>query len=326
MRVPAVALVSALCAALLAGCGPDRIPPPETPAPGVASPADALPGDLDVALRLDLHRMREALGPAAVASLERRAPGRSGAEGGDARLMSQAFQQADTVWIALRPEPRAGLMDNVIVLEGHFADVDPEKFPTDPRWRPARDLGGAWRLYSRARPAKRAAPARIYAHSDRLLVFVSTAEIDSASRAIEQHAGDDHVEPEAKGAISVAARLPPLAGLIADRSPAAARLLQRGRKLSADADLDAQGLEAELDVEFDTAGHAGSAADAAGLLAKGVAGQGGATAAVARALHIESVGKSLVVRVQLTRKELSELMACARSPGQCASQDGGKAD
>jgi hypothetical protein len=321
MRALPILLVSAL----VAGCGAERIPPPSTPAPGLASPAQAIPGDLDVALRLDLHRMRDALGPAAVAALERRAPGRAGAEAGNARLIAQAFKHADTVWIALRPEARAELMDNVIVLEGSFAGLDPQSFPTRPRWGPPVDLGADWRLYSRARPPNRAAPARIYVHSDSLLVFVSTAEIDSAKRAIEQHAGDEHMEPEAKGAMSIAARLPPLAGLIASRSPAAARLLGRGTKLSADADLGARGLDAELDVDFDSADHARSAADAAGLLAKGVAGEGGATAAVARALHIESVGKSLVVQVKLTREQLARLTACASSQEQCGAAGAGEA-
>ncbi len=314
------ALAMLLAFALLSACGPEHIPPPKTPAPGLSSPSDAIPGDLDVALRLDLHRMRDALGPAAVAELERRTPGDASAEGADARLMAEAFQHADTVWIALRPEPRAALMDNVIVLEGRFGQFDPQHFPTQPRWRAPVDLGGAWRLYSRARPDARAAPARIYARSNNLLVFVSTAEIDSAARAIEKRAGDEHMDPEAKGAVSIAARLPPLAGLIAARSPAAARLLGKGTKLSAEADLGAQGLSAELDVAFETADDARAAADAAGLLASSVAGQGGATAVVAKALHIESVGKSLVVRVSLTRRELAELTACARSPEHCAAQ------
>lgn len=311
-----------LAAALLAGCAPEHIPPPTTPTPSLSSPDQAIPGDLDVAVRLDLHRMRDALGPETVAELERRTPGRAGAEGAEARLMARAFHDADTVWIAVRPEPRVELMDNVIVLEGHFADFKPQSFPTQPRWRPSVDLGADWRLFSRDTPATRAAPARIYEHSDTLLVFVSTAEIDSAVRCIEKHAGDEHMDPEDKGAISIAARLPPLVGLIDKRSPAAARLLSRATKLSADADLDAQGLEAELDVDFDSADHARSAADAAGLLAKGVAAEGGTTAAVAKALHIESVGKSLVVRVAIPRDKLAVLTLCAHSPDKCASQKG----
>ncbi len=321
MKAHSILLVSAL----LSACGPEHVPPPATPAPSVTSPDQAIPGDLDVAVRLDLHRMRDALGPATLAALERRTPGRAGAEGGEARLMAQAFKHADTVWIAVRPEARPELMDNVIVLEGHFAGLRPGDFPTQPRWGLPVDLGGDWRVFSRATPAARAAPARIYAHSDSLLVFVSTAEIDSAQRCIEKRAGDDHMEPEAKGAMSIAARLPPLAGLIEKRSPAAARLLSSASKLSADADLGAQGLDAELDVDFDSEDHAKTAADAAGLLAKGVAGEGGATAAVAKALHIESVGKSLVVRVKMTREKLAELTVCARAPEKCQAEHGAEA-
>lgn len=297
MRGRAAAL--ALLCALLSACSASRIPPPAEPAPTVANPQDAVPGDLDVVVRVDLARMRDALGKAAIDQLSKRAPG-----AGEGRILDAALPHADTAWIAFRPSSRPENMDNVIVLSGHFADIDPRALGP---WGPPSDLGAGWRVYARTKPAARAAPARVYARTDELLVLVSTAEIDAAERSVEQGAGDAHPDPPAKGALSVAARLPPLAALLSARSTKAARLFSQGRTLTANADIGATGLVAEIDLAFDDAEIATRTADAAGLLARAVAEQGGAAGKIAARLHIESVGQSVVVKLELTPQELAAL-------------------
>ena len=68
----------ACVALLLAGCAARRAAPP--PAPSVEDPAGIVPPDLDLVLRLDLGRLRDALGQGALDELTRRAvrPGGGG--------------------------------------------------------------------------------------------------------------------------------------------------------------------------------------------------------------------------------------------------------
>jgi hypothetical protein len=290
---------------LCCSCGPKPIPPPDTPAPALARPVDAIPADLDVVVRVDLARMRRALGPGAVAALRDRA---AGAEGADRRLLEQALAAADTVWIAFRPGLAPDKTDQVVVLRGNFEKLDPRSHDAEPAWQLPIDLGGGWRLYRRPKPSTRAAPARIYLRVDDLLVFVSSAEIDSAERSIEARVRDDDLEPPEKGAVSVAARLKPLSRTLLERSPAAARLLARGQRLTASADLDADGLRAEIELSFDTEEDARDVADAAGLLVAALAENGDLPKSLAESLRIEAVGTSMVVRLSLGAEELVGLI------------------
>lgn len=301
----------------VAACGPTYTAPPRAASPEVSGPAQAIPGDLDIVVRVDLHKMRDALGPNAVKALGHRTPGDTLRAAGDAELYDAALRNADTVWFALRPGDSLDDTDNVVVMKGHFAHVDPQNYPCLPRWRSARDLGAAWRLYERAMPTLRSAPARIYARADDLLVFVSSAEIDSTERVIEKHADDPRVEPDDKGTISVAARTRALVDAVGERAPEAARLLANASRLRADADLGAENLTAEVELDFSEAAEARKTADAAGLLAKSIEKQGGALGQVARALDIEAVGSALVVHVELPRAVLGSLVACADGKGTC---------
>ncbi len=294
--------IALLCAAL-AACSAPRIPPPAAPAPTITNPQDALPGDLDVVVRVDLARMRDALGKSALDALAKRAPG---AGGGGGRLFNAALAHADTIWIAFRPAKSVAAMDNVIVLSGHFASIDPRALGP---WGPPADLGAGYRVYDRPPPAtpSRSAPLRVYARGDELIVLASTAELDAVERSVEQGAGDAHPDPPAKGAISVAARLPPLAALVSRSSVKAARLLRQGRTLTASADIAATGLTAEIDLAFDDADTAKRTADAAGLIAHALSDQGGVAGGVAARLHIEAVGESVVVRLALDPQQLEAL-------------------
>lgn len=312
MKKAALALLFGVTA-----CGTPHIAAPSTPAPSLSSPAQAIPGDLDVVVRVDLRRMRDAVGPLALNQLEKKTPGDTLRAAGDARLYDAALRDADTVWLALRPGDSLDHTDNVIVMKGHFADIDPQSYPCLPRWRPAIDLGAAWRLYERATPTLRSAPARIYARADDLMVFVSSAEIDSTERVIEKHADDPRVEPEDKGTISVAARARALVEAVGERAPAAARLLARASRVRADAALNVGYLTAELEVDFSDTAEARRAAKATGLLAKSVEEQGGALGRFARALDIEAVGTALVLHLKLSQGALGALLACANGKGAC---------
>jgi hypothetical protein len=300
-------LLLALTAAL--GCGPERLPPPGAPAPSLTDPADAIPGDLDLAVRIDLAKMRSALGPELFESLRSRAAlSASGADPGSDRLLADALVAADTVWIALRPGLPPDLTDNVMILRGDFSRIDPQSYGSDPGWGTPTDLGGGWMLWERDKPKARALAARLYLRDKSLLVLVSTAEIDSVERSLEQRMDDPRVAPPAKGVISLEARAPALADQILERSPAAARLLERGRKLRVHADLGATGLAAELELELDSPEGASRTAEAAALFAKALGDEGGAAEALVRGLRIEAVGDSVVARLKLSHRELAVIV------------------
>src|SRR6185503_14797055 len=158
-----------VCAALLAAaCSRPPAPPPAAPA--TTRPADAIPADLDVVVRVDLARIRGALGPTLYAAL-RDAAARSGDP-----VTSSALEHADAVWIGLRPGSDAEHSDDVVVLSGNFADLDPRALG---HFGPAMDLGAGWRRWDLAeKPRARLLPARLYARRSELLVAASTAEID----------------------------------------------------------------------------------------------------------------------------------------------------
>jgi hypothetical protein len=286
----------------VAACAPARLPAPP-PGPALSEPTDALPADLDLVVRVDLGKMRRGMPLTRLTELSHRV--------GAADLIGRALERADTVWIGLRPETALGEADNVLVLRGRFVGFDPR--PAAPPFSGPRDLGGGWRMYERDVPASRAASARVYARLEDLLVFVSTAEIDSTERAIDKRQRGTPMIPPERGAVSLAARAAPVRSWLAEHVPTAAAALRRATRIAAHADLSAAGLEAELEIKFESADQAKAAADTSGLLARVVGVSDGLVGRLARRLRIESVADELVVRLVLDDRELAELVACSQS-------------
>jgi hypothetical protein len=297
-------------------CASERIPPPAAPGPPIQQPADAIPGDLDLVIRIDFAKVKGVLGSELMRELERRAP-RSG-DAATERLLVDAMTRADTIWIAVRPADDLEQSDNVIILRGRFGDLDPKKYGGEPRWRGPTDLGAAFRVYERDQPKLRSAPVRIYARLPDLLIFVSAAEIDSAERVIERGADDPRLEPPEKGAVALEARIGRLADSIAGRSPAAARLLAPARRLRATVDLDTAGLRAEVELDFELEEQARRAADATAIFARALTETKGPAGRIAAALRVEAVGPTLVLGVRLGPEQLAELTACVRGERDCA--------
>jgi hypothetical protein len=314
VRRAVIALTFALLAVL--GCATRQLGPPP-PAPALESAEDAIPADLDVVLRIDLERMQRALGTSALAELEARARASAGSGADEQKLMSDLLQDARTIWIALRPGDSVGLTDNVVILEGRFAEFDPTRYAAAPAWQPSIDLGGGWRVYERQQPKQRSAPARIYARGNDWVVLVSEAEVDSVEKTIEQRQGGEPLQAPSQGSVSIVARARPLAKRMLDRSPAAARLLARASRLQAHGDLAASGLVAELEVVFDAADDARDAARAAKVVAAAVAQEGGLAGALASQLRVEAVGPVVVVALSLDPDGLAEVVGCATGSLPC---------
>jgi hypothetical protein len=151
--------------------------------------------------------------------------GEPGGDDGSDALLKAALERADTLWVALRPGASAENTDNVVVARGRFEAVSLWAPGKGTSWGPPMDLGGGLRRHDRAPPARRSAPARIYELSDRVLVFVSEAVIDSAERRIERRGTDSRVEPPEEGLVSFAARVSHLRERVREEFPTVAEVL-----------------------------------------------------------------------------------------------------
>lgn len=279
-------------------------------------PSAGIPGDLDVALRLDLRQLRRALGPSVDRALELRMIDAE-ADPPAGRLLSDALQRADAVWFAFRPGLPPELTDNVILLRGAFGDLDPRSYAGGSPWDPPADLGADWRRFERARPERRSAPARLYAHSDGLLALVSYAEIDSAERSIEQRAGDPHVDPPDRGGASIAVRAAPVIAALRDRFPKVAEVLADARSLTGYADLTSTGLRAEVEVQFTDAAGARRAREGATWLLERLRLGRGWLSMVARSAKASTVGPALLIAVEASGEALGGIVLCVEDAEHC---------
>lgn len=291
---------------LCVACAPPLPPPP--PAPPIDRMASAIPGDLDVAFRVDLAAARRLFGPDVTRGIRIQVADAS-EDPATADLLTSALEHADALWAAFRPGLPARLTDNVIALRGDFRSIDPRQDARGGFAHPI-DLGGGWRSYERPRPRRRSAPARIYARADDRLLFVSEAELDSSERVIELGKADDHVEPPDRGVLSLAARPGPLAALLSDRFPAVAAALDGATRLEASADADERGLRATLDVRFSNDDEAVLSTDRMKKLLEAMRRADGLVARIGGATEATTVGPDLVVRVALDARGLAAALGC----------------
>ena len=292
---------------LLGSCGPSRVHPPAAP-PMLVRPSDAIPADLDAALRIDLVQARQALGAQLDKALDLNTIDADEDPPGG-RLVVDALAKTDTAWLAFRPGLPAALTDNVLILRGRFAGLDVRGYEGDNRWGPPADLGGDFRLFERKPPRQRSAPCRLYARSDDLLVFVSEAEVDSVERALEQGKRDERMDPPDRGTISLALRVQPLLSHLEPRLSAVADLLSAATRVTGHASVDGSGLHAELEVAFLEAEAARSATSAGSELLQRLAHAEGVIGMVARGSRLTTVGLSLVIGVDLRPEVLGEILA-----------------
>lgn len=304
------ALVGA-CLCAVAACAASRREPPA--APSIDRPSSAIPGDLDLAFRVDLARVRAVFGPHAVRALRLDVVD-AGKDPGTAKLLDAALERGDTLWGGLRPGLAAELTDNVLAVRGSFGGLEPDA--RSGFLRP-RDLGGAWLVYDRPHPARRSAPARIYLRSPDRLVFVSEAEIDSTERVVELGADDGQLHPPDRGIVSLSARPASLAALLEERFPAVAGAIEGATLLDAFADAGASGLEAEVSLRFPGAEDAAGARERAVTLFSALEKAPGVLGLVGKGTRAEAIGSSLVVRLALPAEGLNAVLGCLGGAGGC---------
>lgn len=220
-------------------CGAPHVTAPPR-SPGLASPELAIPGDLDVVVRLDVARLREALGPRFRQALERLGTG-------DAAWVSARVAEADAVWLAFRPGPEGEPMDSVLVLAGKLSVVVP---PVSEGWGPAEALGADVRRYLRRGELARAAPAVIYAGRSDWLVVGTSAEIDALERSVERGARDPRLAPVARGVLSFALRPEVAAAALRRPWPAIGSALGRGQRLAGWVDVKGDRVDLEVELQL----------------------------------------------------------------------------
>jgi hypothetical protein len=286
-----------LALVLAAGGCAARPPPPR--APSLTAPADALPADLDLVVRVDLEKVRAALGPAGT-DLMRRGTGALPSDPGT-ELVTRALERTSVALLALRPELVPGEADNVLVLSGRFAELGLEKALASAGFASPVDLGADVRRYDRKGKVGRAAPARIYAFRDEQLVFVSAAELDSVEAVLERGMRPSPLRPREQGVLAFAARLRALRYGLAQRYPSLARAVGDAAGLEGSIDATPDGLGLDLSFELPSELDAQSSAEALGRVKDALAGTEGKLGSLAQGARAEAVGRYVVVRLALAR-------------------------
>jgi hypothetical protein len=246
-------MVIALAAAVV-GCGAEVpsggvVAPRQPRGPRVVrrvEPAEVIPGDLDLVVRVDMGRMRSGIGESATTELL----GRAAAEEGEDWLRD-AIGRADVIWVALRlADIVSG--DRIIVAEGRLGTSKPDLT----QWVPAPSVVGDVAIYDRKSPASRASTARVVAIGDRALAFVTPVEVASVERVLVEGPDEKRGDPPAEGVISAdlrARRLPPALEL---RFPSIASIVAGISRIRATAVLVDEGAKVEAEIVARSSGAA----------------------------------------------------------------------
>jgi hypothetical protein len=295
-------------AALGAACGSRPLAPPP-PAPHVTSAAELIAPDLDVVVRLDLARVKAALGAAALAALAGQVLARGQGEPGSDDLELSSLLEADQVYLGYRPSRLWAPLDRVLALQGSFTQLmqPPAGFSG------ATDLGGDVRYWDAKTPPARSGVARIYALSQRLRAFVSEAEIDAVERALSGMSSPRRLQPPEEGTLSLAVR-PALLGVLSGHG-SLRELLDGAKALTAVADLESDGVRLEAELLLESADQAAKLASAGKLvLERALGGQ-------AAEVELRADADRLLLSTRLSRAQLLPALVClgvaAPGDGKC---------
>lgn len=285
----------------LAACGPRRLPPPPS-APRLASAAELLPPDLDVVVRLDMARVKAALGSITPELLSRDVLARASGEGGgepDA-LLVKSLLDAELVYLAYRPNPQLLPLDRVLAVEGRFEPL----LRAPPGFEPSVDLGGDvryWEVARGAKPLSRSSVARLYALGERVRAFVSEAELDAVERLLQGLSSPRRLNAPEEGSLSISLR-PSLLGRLARGT--LRELLEAAQSLEAVIELESDG--AKLQVTLLTAEPAH--AEQLEIAAREVLARTLAERAIKSELNV--VGERLTLALRMSRAQLLSVFAC----------------
>jgi hypothetical protein len=285
----------------LGGCAPQRLPAPPA-APRVVSAAELVPADLDVVARIDLSRMRAALGSLTEQLLSRDVLSRASADGKEPdELVVRSLLEADVAYLGYRPSPLLLPLDRVLALQGRFTPITraPAGFSPDV------DVGADVRYWDRraTEGLPRSDTARLYAVGNRVRAFVSEAELDSVERALDGLSEPRPLVAPEEGTLSLAARPRLLTRFV---SGTLRELLSDSKALQVVVDLESDDATLRASLETASAEHAAGLAKAAEVVVSSVLGD---RATRARVVATES---RVTLSLRLSRAELAALLPSAR--------------
>jgi len=264
---------------------------------------DVVPPDLDWVVRLDVGRVYATLGKTVVTTLRSKALEKN--TDGSAVFLTDALERSRVVVIATRYE-RGQFSDFVVALDGDFAGLDPRKYRADPPWEAPVDLGGDVRRYDRKKPKARSDVMRLYVRSDELVVAATEAELDSVEAVIERGAPANRLQPRERGFLSVALRT--RFELPRDRFPELSRAFDGARTAEGFFDTSADGFRLEASCELASEADAKQAAEILESARSAFEGAQSRFALLARHTTVETTSAVVVLRAELGRDVLSELV------------------
>ena len=201
---------------------------------------ELFPADLDVVLRVDLARMRAALGPA-TDNLSGRVRSELNA---DDELVARAIERARVAWLGMRiADLDKG--DRVLVVEGDVEDLrpDPGVFQlVDP------PLGEGVTTFERRGPIARDATARIHLLGARTIAFVSGVEVDGVERILLRGPDPGRRDPPADGLVSADLRGRRLPVELERRFPSIGAIIRGVKRARASVTMVDDGLRAEVEI------------------------------------------------------------------------------
>ncbi|UQA59612.1 hypothetical protein [Polyangium aurulentum] len=283
--------------ALLVGCGPDA--PAKSPRRKIGKgahldPAELFPADLNLVVRIDVGRMRSQLGPAADA-LKARAEAET-----DERIVTRALERARVAWIGLRlADLDAG--DRVLVVEGDVGDLRP-----DPAlYSLGEPVADGVSSFDRRGRVRRSSTARILHFGERVIAFVSPAEVDSVTRVLERGPDRNRRDPPAEGIVSVDLRPRRLPPSLERRFPSIGSIIRGIARARGSAAMDGETLRVEIEIQGVSAAAAERTEELIGALREG----GSATryAALFTKLEVERVERTVRLRWGLPPEVLRAL-------------------
>jgi hypothetical protein len=255
----------ALLGVLHGGCAAEERRPPVAPSVNLSRPAALIPADVDLVLRLDVRRFRNAMGAEWRQTLANVWHGfLLDVSGGtpDQAWVGPALNDTEALWLGCRMGAR-GCQDYVIVMRGHFSQpLGKYGYGAS---KNQRELGAGWVSYDTAH-SERNGIARVYSRPPELMVLVSPAELDSAERSIEAGLDATELRPEETGLVSLLVRSHAMANVLRDRSRKAAQWLDSSERVEIRMEPQVAETQLTFAVTFSDAARAERAAQALKLL------------------------------------------------------------
>ncbi len=206
------------------GCSGSEKKPARGPGEAAIShrlhPNEVFPADLDLVVRIDLERVKVALGGAAEKEL--------GARFGSDGMLGRAVQKGRTVTVGLRVAD----IDNgdyVIVVEGDVKNFD----PSATGFKERQSTNDMVRIFSHDEVNGRDSTHTIVVLDDRAVAFVSPVEADAVMRVLREGPDELRGQPVAEGIVSADVRPRRLSPSLERRFPSISRLIAQVTRIKA---------------------------------------------------------------------------------------------